>query len=87
MTVRVIHDELLFICEHIIHPRIYKCTVECSQTVSRVSLCIIPRVTSQCPISKIPGPFNSVHRDLQVEGCAPKILKKGHTLTYRSPKT
>ena len=28
MTVRVIHEELLFICEHIIHRRIYKCTVE-----------------------------------------------------------
>ena len=30
MTVRVIHEELLFICEHIIHRRIYKCTVECT---------------------------------------------------------
>ena len=31
---------------------------------------------------KIPGPFNSAHRALQVkvEGCAPKILKKGRTL-------
>ena len=26
------------------------------------------------------GPFNSAHRALQVEGCAPKILKKGRTL-------
>ena len=40
-------------------------------------------VTSHCPISKIPGPFNSVHRALQVEGCAPKILKKGSTLTCK----
>ena len=30
MTVRVIHEELLFICEHIIHRRIYKGTVECT---------------------------------------------------------
>ena len=43
-----------------------------------------PRVTSQCPISKILGPFNSVHRDLQVEGCASKILKKGRTLTIHT---
>ena len=37
-------------------------------------------VTSHCPILKISGPFNSAHRALQVEGCAPKILKKGRTL-------
>ena len=30
----------------------------------------LPGVTSHCPISKIPGPFNSAHRALQVEGCA-----------------
>ena len=34
-------------------------------------------VTSHCPISKILGPFNSAHRALQVEACAPKMFKKG----------
>ena len=38
-------------------------------------------VTSHCPIYKIPGPFNSAHQALQVEGFAPKILKKERTLT------
>ena len=40
-------------------------------------------VTSHCPISKIPGPSNSAHRALQVEGCAPKNLKKGRTLVQK----
>ena len=33
---------------------------------------------SNFPLSnfKIPGPFNSAHRALQVEGCATKVLKK-----------
>ena len=37
-------------------------------------------VTCHCPILKIPGPFDSAHQVLQVEGCAPKTLKKGRTL-------
>ena len=43
-------------------------------------------VTSHCPISKSPGPFNSAHRALQVEGCAAKILKKGRTLIDNSTR-
>ena len=39
-------------------------------------------LNSHCPISKIPGPFNSAHRALQVEACASKILKKGRTLKF-----
>ena len=46
----------------------------------RVSVYQRQEVTSHCPISKIPGPFHSAHRALQVEGCALNILKKGHTL-------
>ena len=42
MTVRVIHEELLFICEHIFHRRIYKCTVaECTIQCNGMSLSIM----------------------------------------------
>ena len=34
-------------------------------------------VTSHCLILKILGPFNSAYPTLQVEGCAPKMLKRG----------
>ena len=41
MTVRVIHEELLFICELIFHRRIYKCTVECNSMQWKMSLSIM----------------------------------------------
>ena len=44
-------------------------------------------VISHCPISKILGPFNSAHRAVQVEGCAPNFLKKGRTLLPPSLNT